>query len=88
MIDAEHFHHLNYIKKEPLSGSMSGMRYMLMKKTEGEETYMEGIVWPEPFGYAKTPEEQKTRKRFPLDAGGMEEAAAWLNEMYRKYWEE
>ena len=88
MIEAEHFKHLNYIKKEPLSGSMDGMRYMLMKKTEGEETYMEGIVWPEPLGYAKTPEEQKTRKRFSLDAQGMAEAIEWLNEMYRKYWEE
>lgn len=82
MIDAEHFNHLNYIKKEPLSGSMSGMRYMLMKKTEGEESFMEGIVWPEPLGYAKTPEEQKTRKRFTLDAAGIVNAVDWLNEMY------
>lgn len=83
MIDAEHFNHLNYIKKEPLSGSMDGMRYMLMKKVEGEESYMEGTVWPEPLGYAKTPEEQKTRKRFPLNEEGMAEAVDWLNEMYR-----
>lgn len=88
MIEAEHFKHLNYIKKEPLSGSMDGMRYMLMKKTEGEETYMEGIVWPEPLGYAKTPEVQKTRKRFSLDASGIAEAIAWLNEMYQKFREE
>lgn len=88
MIEAEHFKHLNYIKKEPLSGSMDGMRYMLMKKTEGEETYMEGIVWLEPLGYAKTPEEQKTRKRFSLDASGIAEAIAWLNEMYQKFREE
>ena len=88
MIEAEHFKHLNYIKKEPLSGSMDGMRYMLMKKTGGEETYMEGIVWPEPLGYAKTPEEQKTRKRFSLDASGIAEAIAWLNEMYQKFREE
>lgn len=83
MIDAEHFNHLNYIKKEPLSGSLDGMRYLLMKKVEGEESYMEGTVWPEPLGYAKTPEEQKTRKRFSLDAEGMAEAVDWLNEMYR-----
>lgn len=88
MIEVEHFKHLNYIKKEPLSGSMDGMRYMLMKKTEGEETYMEGIVWPEPLGYAKTPEEQKTRKQFSLDASGIAEAIAWLNEMYQKFREE
>lgn len=88
MIEAEHFKHLNYIKKEPLSGSMDGMRYMLMNKAEGEENYMEGVVWPEPLGYAKTPEEQKTRRRFTLDVSGMAEAIEWLNEMYRKYWEE
>jgi len=88
MIEAEHFKHLNYIKKEPLSGSMDGMRYMLMKKEEDGESYMEGIVWPEPLGYAKTPEEQKTRKRFSLDAQGMAEAIEWLNGMYRKFREE
>lgn len=83
VIDAEHFNHLNYIKKEPLTGSMNGMRYMLKKRTEGEESYMEGIVWPEPLGYAKTPEDQKTRERFTLDAEGMAAAVDWLNEMYR-----
>lgn len=88
MIDAEHFNHLNYIKKEPLTGSMDGMRYMLRKKADGEASCMEGIVWPEPFGYAKTPEEQKSRKRFTLDAAGVAQAVGWLNEMYRKYREE
>lgn len=85
MIDAEHFNHLNYIKKEPLSGSMNGMRYILMRKTEEEEDYMEGIVWPEPLGYAKTPEGKKTRRRFTLDAAGMADAVEWLNEMYQKF---
>ena len=88
MIEKDKFHVLNYVKKEEYTGSMDGMRYMLMKKTEGEETYMEGIVWPEPLGYAKTPEEQKTRKRFSLDASGIAEAIAWLNEMYQKFREE
>lgn len=88
MIDPEHFNHLNYIKKEPLTGSMDGMRYMLKKKSEGEDSYMEGIVWPEPLGYAKTPEEKKTRRRFTLDAAGVADAVGWLNEMYQKIREE
>ena len=88
MIEAEHFNHLNYIKKEPLTGSMDGMRYMLTKKTKDEETYMEAIVWPEPLGYAKTPEEQKTKRRFSLDTSGIAEAVEWLNEMYRKFFQE
>lgn len=85
MLNIEQFHHLNYIKKEPLTGSIKGMRYMLRKKTEGEEDFMEGIVWPEPFCYAKTPEEKKIRKRFALSAEGLAEAVEWLNEEYLPY---
>ena len=44
---------------------------------------MEGVAWPEPLGYAKTPEEKKTRKRFTLDAAGLAEAVMWLNEVHR-----
>ena len=32
MIDYDHFHVLNYVKKEEYTGSMNGMRYMLKKK--------------------------------------------------------
>ncbi len=85
MFETEHFNHLNYIKKEPLTGSQNGMRYMLEKKTEGEESYMLGTVWPEPFCYAKTPKEQKTEKRFTLDADGMADAVSWLNEQYENF---
>lgn len=35
MIDKEKFHHFNYIKKEELSGSMEGMRYMIKKISQG-----------------------------------------------------
>lgn len=82
MLDISHFNHLNYIKKEPLTGSMNGMRYLLTKKTEGEESCMLGVVWPEPYCYAKTPKEQKKEKRFSLDAEGLAAAVDWLNEEY------
>ena len=85
MFDVEHFNHLNYIKKEPLSGSQNGLRYMFMKKKEGDDVYMLGVVWPEPFGYAKTPKEQKTEKRFTLDQDGIVDAVAWLNEQYERF---
>lgn len=88
MFDAEHFNHLNYIKKEPLFGSIKGMRYMLEKQTEEENTYMLGVVWPEPFCYAKTPEEKKIRERFTLDAEGMAKAVEWLNERYEEHFKE
>ena len=59
--------------------------YMFMKKKEGDDIYMLGVVWPEPFGYAKTPKEQKTEKRFTLDQDGIVDAVAWLNEQYERF---
>lgn len=82
MIDKDRFHVLNYVKKEEYTASMSGMRYMLRKKTAGEETRLEVIIWPEPYCYAKTPEEKKQRKEFDFSPQGVEEAADWLNEQY------
>lgn len=81
-MDIAHFNYLNYIKKEPLTGSMDGMRYLLTKKAEGGESYLLGVVWPEPYCYHKTPEEAKIRKRFSLDEKGLAEAVDWLNEEY------
>ena len=82
MIDKERFHIFNYIKKEEYCASMDGMRYMLKKKDTEEGQKLEVIIWPEPYCYAKTPEEKKQRKEFAFSAAGVEEAADWLNEQY------
>lgn len=82
MIEKEKFHVLNYVKKEEYTGSMNGMRYMLRKKAVGEEVRLETVIWPEPFGYGKTPEEKKQRKEFPLSTEGVEQAVDWMNRQY------
>ena len=82
MLDKKKFHVLNYVKKEEYTGSMEGMRYMLKKKTAGEEMKLEVIIWPEPFGYGKTPEEKKQRMEFPFSTEGLEKAVDWMNEQY------
>lgn len=84
MIDKEKFHVLNYVKKEEYTGSMEGMRYMLKKKTEDEETRLEVIIWPEPFGYNRTPEAKKQRMSFAFSNEGLEEAVDWMNEQYEQ----
>ena len=81
LIDKDNFHVFNYIKKEEYTGSMDGMRYMLRKK-EGEETRLEAVIWPEPFGYRATPEKKKQRMEFEFSARGLEEAVDWMNEQY------
>lgn len=80
VIDKDKFHVLNYVKKEEYTGSTEGMRYMLKKKTVGEDTFLEVIIWPEPYGYAKTPEQRKQRRDFTFNGDGLEEAVDWMNE--------
>lgn len=82
MIEKEKFHVLNYIKKEEYIGSMDGMRYMLRKREEEKETKLEVTIWPEPFGYAATPEKKKQRMSFVFSQEGLEEAVDWMNDQY------
>lgn len=82
MIEKEKFHVLNYVKKEEYTASMDGMRYMLKKKDGEEGAKLEAVIWPEPYCYAKTPEEKKQRMEFELTAQGVMEAADWLNGQY------
>lgn len=87
MLDRNSFNILNYVKKEELTGSMSGMRYMVKKTETGEA---EVIIWPEPYAYAYTDEELKQRKNFPLTDEGMLQICDYLNEQYesqRPLWE-
>ncbi|MBQ8041121.1 MAG: hypothetical protein IJ274_14855 [Lachnospiraceae bacterium] len=80
MIKAEEFNYLNYIKKEELTGSDTGMRYMLKKS--GDSIIV--TIWPEPYCYAKTPEEKKIRTEVLLTKEGVEQARIWLNEQHEK----
>lgn len=82
MIDKENFHHFNYIKKEELSGSMEGMRYMMKKIKVGDEEKLQVTIWPGPLNFIKTPEEKKTTIELPFSPEGVEMAADWLNERY------
>lgn len=82
MIDREKFHVFNYVKKEEYCASMEGMRYMLRKKDTGEAPVLEVIIWPEPYCFAKTPEEKKQRIEFELSQAGVEQAADWLNQQF------
>ncbi len=82
---------LAYIKKERYTGSYSGMRYMLEKKTfpapeEGsEEAPKDPVIlactWPEPFSYEKTEEEKKDFAEFPFTEEGVTQALDWVSNM-------
>ena len=62
----------NFIKKEPFTGSDSGMRYRLEKHSEGAEDYILVHVWPEPYNFVSTEDALKTSETFPLTPEGKE----------------
>ena len=78
---------INFIKKEDLTGSYKGMRYLMKRKDEMLITY----IWPEPFCFNKTEEALITSKEFELSTEGKDAAIAWLNEQYetrKPYWDQ
>ena len=70
---------LNYIKKERYTGSNDGVRFMLEKKSvEGEDDKILVCLWPEPFSFEKTEEDQKKFYEYPFTEEGLEEAVSFI----------
>ena len=70
MITTDDVLNMNFYKKETFTGSYKGMRYLLKKDTEEETTIFRCYVWPGPYNFATTPDDQKTMATFPFtDAG-------------------
>jgi hypothetical protein len=87
VLEKEHFVPMAFFKKEAYTGSMKGMRYRVSK----EEDAFEAVVYPEPYGYDATPEEDKTRTSFPFTEEGRGQVVDWINEQYdsrRALWDE
>lgn len=87
-----------YEHGQPYLGSHRGMRFRLARNPmdnvalvapdkKGEAKF-EAIIWPEPFCFEATPDEQKTTETFPFDEAGKEQMVAWLNEQYETRFEE
>jgi hypothetical protein len=72
----------NFLKKENYAGSMQGMRYRLSKQGKSPELKLEVTIWPEPFSYPATPDEQKQTIEFVFSNEGKEQATDWINEQY------
>lgn len=68
------------LKKEPFSGSHFGMRYYFCADDTKENFLV--FVYPEPWSFEKTPDEQKTQNTFPITEDGMDAAISWLLEQY------
>ena len=75
---------LAFLKKEVFYGSYQKMQYRIAKK----EDELEVVIYPGPFNFDCTPQEQKETKTFPFGEEGYELAKDWLEASYnRKDWE-
>ena len=71
---------LDFIKKEPLTGSDTGMRFVLKKASD---ELLSAVIWPEPYSLEATDDALKTEESFPLSSDGLTEAVEWLNDQHK-----
>lgn len=68
---------VNFLKKENYTGSHAGTRYYLCAKEE----LLYACVYPEPWCFEATPEEDKQWKEFDFSSEGLKEAVQWIDNM-------
>lgn len=86
MIEKAELMPLNYYKKSAFTGGYRGMRYRIEKV---EEEFLV-TIWPEPYNFETTKQEQKESQRFVFSEEGREAMVQWLNQQYQnrqKEWE-
>lgn len=71
---------IEFLKKTKFTGSHQGMRYRLEGVSrDGGEKKLRCTVWPEPYSFYVTPEEEKETAEFEFGEDGITEAVAWMN---------
>lgn len=94
MITTEDVLNMNFYKKEKFTGSYKGMRYLLKKDSieqpsETPDTVLETktvfrcYIWPGPYNFDSTPDEQKISKVFDFTEEGKQQAVDWMNEYWK-----
>lgn len=73
---------MEYLKMSEFTGCFRGMRYRLERVSDGEEKKLKATVWPEPFNFITTPEEEKRSELFSFDEDGVTDAVDWMNDRY------
>lgn len=80
MIQREDILSMEFLKKTEYTACHQGMRYRLEGVTDEEGgKKLKVTVWPEPFNFFSTPEEEKTSTLFSFDEDGIVDAISWMN---------
>ena len=80
MIDRQDILSMEYLKKAEFTGCHQGMRYRLEGVAAESGKKLRATVWPEPFNFFTTPEEEKESAEFSFDEDGVTAAVAWMND--------
>ena len=76
---------LNFYKKEPLTGSLSGMRYRISLAGGEENSELSVVLYPDEVCFEKTDESKKQYYSFPFSEEGLQQITAFLNEKAETY---
>ena len=72
---------MEYLKKTEFTGCHQGMRYRLEGIKGSDDTKrLKVTVWPEPYNFFSTPQEEKESEEFSFDEDGDVDAVAWMND--------
>ena len=84
MLQLKDFMPVNFLKKEKYTGSCKGMRFRMEKfeKEGADAPILRVSVWPEPYSFDCTPEEEKEFLECSFDADGIAKGVDWINERY------
>ena len=80
MIERQDILSMEYLKKTEFTGCHQGMRYRLEGVAQESGKKLRVTVWPEPFNFFTTPEEEKESAEFSFDEDGVTDAVAWMND--------
>lgn len=81
MILREDILSMEYLKKTEYTACHQGMRYrMEQDKNDDGETKLKVTIWPEPFNFVTTPQEEKESKIFDFSEDGIMDAVGWMND--------
>ena len=71
---------MEYLKKTEFTGCHQGMRYRLEKVEQEEQKFLKTTIWPEPFNFFTTSDEEKESAEFLFAEDGVTDAVAWMND--------
>lgn len=67
---------INFLKKENYTGSHAGIRYYL----SSSDDKIKACIYPEPWCFEATPDEDKIWREFPFSLEGLSDAIEWISE--------